>query len=135
MEVNMNENLQGVLKLDQIYFDSFEYQKLYEGRPSDKKLNMELTVQSSIEENTMEIVLKAEIVGPRLFSVKANLVGHFSINTGNIEAWKDNAVAIMFPYLRSQITLLTAQPDIMPIVLPSINVKKLLEEQEREVKE
>lgn len=38
---------------------------------------------------------------------------------------KNNTLAIMFPYVRSAITLLTAQPGLMPIVLPPINIAKL----------
>lgn len=38
-----------------------------------------------------------------------------------------NTMAILFPYLRSQVTLLTAQPDIEPVVLPAININALLQ--------
>lgn len=41
-----------------------------------------------------------------------------------------NTMAILFPYLRSQITLLTAQPDIEPVVLPPININALLKNME-----
>ena len=44
----------------------------------------------------------------------------------NFEQLKPNAVAIMFPFLRSQISLLTTQPDMIPVVLPAININKLL---------
>lgn len=37
----------------------------------------------------------------------------------------DNTVAIMFPFIRSQITLMTSQPGMQPIVLPPINATKL----------
>ena len=37
---------------------------------------------------------------------------------------KSNTVAIMFPYIRSQVTLLTTQPGMTPIVLPPINTIK-----------
>lgn len=37
---------------------------------------------------------------------------------------KSNTVAIMFPYIRSQVTLLTTQPGMIPIVLPPINTTK-----------
>ncbi len=33
---------------------------------------------------------------------------------------KTNTVAIMFPFIRSQVTLLTTQPGMTPIVLPPI---------------
>ncbi|MDO4487154.1 MAG: protein-export chaperone SecB [Bacillota bacterium] len=37
---------------------------------------------------------------------------------------KTNTVAIMFPFIRSQVTLLTTQPEMTPIVLPPINTAK-----------
>ena len=36
-----------------------------------------------------------------------------------------NTVAIMFPFIRSQVTLLTSQPGMTPIILPPINTQKL----------
>ena len=35
-----------------------------------------------------------------------------------------NTVAIMFPFIRSQVSLMTAQPGMMPVVLPPINTAK-----------
>lgn len=43
-----------------------------------------------------------------------------------------NTVAILFPYLRSEVTLITAQPDFIPIVIPPININALLENAARE---
>lgn len=43
-----------------------------------------------------------------------------------------NTLAIMFPYVRSQITLLTSQPGMEPIMLPPINIVSYLENQEPE---
>ncbi len=40
------------------------------------------------------------------------------------EIIEHNTVAIMFPYLRSQATLLTSQPGMAPVVLPLINTNK-----------
>ena len=39
-----------------------------------------------------------------------------------------NAVAILFPYVRSQITLLTSQPEVDSIVLPPVNIAKMVED-------
>lgn len=36
----------------------------------------------------------------------------------------NNTVAIMFPFIRSQVSLLTTQPGMIPIVLPAINTAK-----------
>ena len=39
---------------------------------------------------------------------------------------KQNTVAIMFPFIRSEITLLTSQPGMSPIVIPPLNINKML---------
>ena len=38
-----------------------------------------------------------------------------------------NAPAILFPYVRAQLSLLTAQPEMSPIVLPVVNFQKIYE--------
>ena len=49
---------------------------------------------------------------------------------------KRNTVAIIFPYIRSQITLLTAQPGMNAIVLPPININALLDDlDKKDIKE
>ena len=41
-----------------------------------------------------------------------------------------NTMAILFPYMRSQVTLMTSQPDIEPVVIPAININALLQNME-----
>lgn len=36
--------------------------------------------------------------------------------------YQENAIAILFPYLRSEVTLLTSQPGIEAICLPAMNI-------------
>ncbi len=36
-----------------------------------------------------------------------------------------NTIAIMFPFIRSQVTLLTSQPNMCPVILPTINTSNL----------
>ena len=38
---------------------------------------------------------------------------------------KTNTVAIMFPFIRSQVSLITTQPGMVPVVLPPINTARL----------
>lgn len=59
-------------------------------------------------------------------SIIAN--AHFEYETETYEKEesiiKANTVAIMFLFIRSQVTLLTTQPGMTPIVLPAINTTK-----------
>ena len=50
----------------------------------------------------------------------------FSVKEWREEAIRNaNTVAIKFSFIRSQVTLLTSQPGMTPIVLPAINTQKL----------
>ena len=44
------------------------------------------------------------------------------------EILENNTVAIMFPYLRAEISLITAQPGMAPIILPALNINELLKD-------
>ncbi len=65
-------------------------------------------------------------------NLSVSAVGVFSIPL-ELEArdyiCKANTVAIMFPFVRSEITLLTAQPGLMPIMLPPVDVNALMKDQ------
>ena len=45
---------------------------------------------------------------------------------------KVNTVAIIFPFIRSQISLLTMQPGLAPIMLPPMNLNALIDVDENE---
>ena len=42
-----------------------------------------------------------------------------------------NTLAIMFPYLRSYISIITTQPGMNPIVLPAMNIIALVNDQKK----
>ncbi len=52
--------------------------------------------------------------------------GKFSTGQENIELVERNAIAIMFPYIRSYISIITTQPSMQPIVLPAMNIVAML---------
>lgn len=43
----------------------------------------------------------------------------------------NNTIAILFPYLRSQLTLLTSQPEFEPIILPIMNINALMNDEDK----
>lgn len=97
--------------------------------------NLELGVQikrnlKKVADNSLEVLLEttisdiAEIV---FVNVKGRAV--FSSNQENIDIFEKNAIAIMFPYIRSYISLITTQPGMNPIVLPAMNIVAMINEQ------
>ena len=61
-------------------------------------------------------------------SVKVVASALFFMDNSDVELVRSimetNTVAIMFPFIRSQVSLLTTQPGLTPIVLPPINTAK-----------
>jgi len=70
---------------------------------------------------------------PVPFYAEAEIEGEFSIKSKEdiYPIIKMNAVAIMFPYLRSTLSMLTALMNIDPIVLPVINLVQMFENEEK----
>ena len=70
--------------------------------------------------------LSAEIVAKASFVFHSNGEDLDEEKKNNII--KNNTVAIMFPFIRSQVSLLTTQPGMAPIVLPPINTANFTDE-------
>ena len=59
------------------------------------------------------------------------MTGYFSIAEDNPQKdvlLQKNAIAIIFPYARSQMTLLTSQPETIPAVVPVVNINQLVDQ-------
>lgn len=50
----------------------------------------------------------------------------FSTQQENRNILEKNTIAIMFPYIRSYISIITTQPGMAPIVLPAMNIVALV---------
>ena len=68
------------------------------------------------------------------YQFEAAASGYFSVqnNPVGIDVLsRQNATAIIFPYIRSQISLLTAQPGMKPVVIPPMNIAAIASVAER----
>lgn len=95
--------------------------------------SLNVDIKKNIEKNkdhefTLKVVLK---VVKNDLQVNVTCVAGFSFmgEDKDIEEnlVRKNGMAIVFPFLRSQVTLLTSQPNMTPVVLPAININKILE--------
>lgn len=67
------------------------------------------------------------------FKMKVAIRGFFEIenNDENIN-FEPNAISILYPYIRSIVSTYTSSANVMPLILPVINVNKMLQDKERE---
>ncbi len=129
-----SKSIESVLKLNKIVFDKIEFKRL--GFENDNEL--ELEIQSNISQRQETEIYKVTLIlkgkKPEEYTLEISLSGFFSIETDdkltenlkNILVTK-NSVAILMPYLRSEVSLLTAQPEVKCVVLPAFNINNMLE--------
>lgn len=121
-------------KVNEVIFnnnDKFKNEK--SGIPFDIKIksNMEKNGQK-MNINLITKVYENAIEKNYPFSMTVNITGNFECKEEKPEMFYKNAIAIMYPYIRAIVSTYTALANINPLILPPINVNKLIEEQEKE---
>ena len=133
--MNKEKNIQSILVLNKMVFDKIEFKRL--GFSSDKELEVE--IQSNIAQKNDEAVYKVTLnlkgSKPDEYIFEISLTGFFTIEQEDTitEELRDiliskNTVSILMPYLRSEVSLLTAQPGMECVVLPVFNINKMMED-------
>ena len=110
-------------------FDRIEFDR--KGFKNTQELKFELQVQIGLNEDDLyKVTLVLNGTKQDEYNVVISLSGFFRFE-GQVEdkivrdLINKNAVAILMPYLRSELTLLTAQPDTDSVVLPPFNINKM----------
>lgn len=89
-------------------------------------LELEVHIERSlnkISEEHYEIVLDTTVSDKEenvFVYVKGRAI--FLSQDENMDILEKNTIAIMFPYIRSYISIITTQPGMNPIVLPAMNI-------------
>lgn len=134
----MKKDIKSVLSMDNLIFDKIDFERI--GSKNDLnefEFQMEIAIGHSIKTDAYRVTLKMNGVKQEEYSLNISLTGFFTFDADEKlddpfknELIQNNAVAIMMPYLRSQISLLTAQPNVDCVVLPPFNINKMLSDQQ-----
>lgn len=124
-------NYNSVLNLKRLVFDKIEFDR--KGFKNDEKLKFELQAQIGFDEDGIyKVTLVLNGAKKDEYDIVISVSGFFRVD-GQVEdktaenLITKNAVAILMPYLRSELTLLTAQPNTESVVLPPFNINKMFE--------
>ena len=125
------DNAVSSLRLDKLYFNRILFNRIKtEEDVGSSQVKVHIGVSDPItEKDTFEMGITAIIEDEHKYHLEVELSGRFYVDGGLTEENKylsKNAAAIMFPYLRSEITLLTSQPDLKPVVLPPLNINNIM---------
>ncbi|MDR4970573.1 MULTISPECIES: protein-export chaperone SecB [Bacillus cereus group] len=126
----------------------YKYNPVFDVEEGEANLSPEIEFNLDLVHNdihkallTLTIALGDENLESNSFFVKAKVLGEFHFKTKeDIEAekalrfYKENGLAILFPYVRSLISDLTSKGNETPVILPTFNIVRLLNEHEKKEK-
>lgn len=110
----------------------FEYNENFKERPVEIEFKIDKNIR--YDKNKMTVDLNVEIFEREEkypFYMKVSIRGFFTIENNEEEInFEPNAIAILYPYVRAIVSTYTANANITPLMLPTINVNKLIKDQE-----
>lgn len=122
------------LHMLKVVFDNISFERKGFENDNTTKYSCGINI-GKISDGHFRVNLVARADKKNEFSAKISISGFFEVeeNSENKDnLLKQNAVAILYPYLRSEFTILTAQPNTQPIILPVVNIVDMVENSEEE---
>lgn len=98
-------------------------------------LNFEITSKVDSNEQNADVTLCLTLFADAEennypFEMELNVTGHFRVTedvvAGEGDLFRLNAISILFPYVRALVTTFTSNCNVSPLILPPINVHKVL---------
>lgn len=123
---NLN-NVKSTLALKNLYFESENFRATgLKNTTEEAQVGFGiLPLEVNGKDFCVKLECRAEVASS--FKLQIIIVGEFVVEDEQmIERLMPNAVAILFPYLRSEVSLITTKPNVAPIVLPPVNINALL---------
>ena len=130
-----DEKLVSKLKLERLSFEEITYSRdLNAAVIPEYEMNFTRQVSAHEDQKHFRVSLTANVwtKDADTIKVKVTIVGVFFCDCEDewikSELINKNSLSILFPYLRSQISLVTTQPDMPPITIQPINIVGLFGE-------
>ena len=130
----MHGDVRSVLKMDNVVFDRISFER--HGFLQKEDADIEFQMGTHIVQDALgkyRVILKVTAEKAEEYTVEVQITGYCEIDEccpDKDVLLKKNAVAILFPYVRAELSLLTAQPGTEPIVLPVVNIAAMMDQAE-----
>lgn len=129
-----DEKVSSVLKLDRVVFNEISFKRLgFKKGETNTRFGLGRNVKK-ISDGQYQVSLSAKVERANEYEAFVSISGYCEIDESDPQKdiiLKENTVAILFPYVRAELTLITAQPETDPLVLPAVNIKAMLDEAEK----
>ena len=123
---------ESALQINPVVFDELTFKRLSNKHFGESKVQLKIgQIIQKLKDSHYRVIIKVEAVQEEEFSATVQISGYCTIDENDPakdQLLKRNTLAILFPYIRSELTLLTAQPETDPIVWPVMNIQAMMDE-------
>lgn len=132
------KSLMSELKIPHVVFDEISFKRTgFKNNKSTAKLSFQSSIAKT-SDGHYRVSLQANVIKADEYIANVQVTGFCEIDEKcsiKDTLLEQNAVAILFPYIRSELTLITSQPETDPVVLPVININAMLREAKKSAEE
>ena len=118
------------LKLNALVFDEIVFKRLEMHSENELEVTFSISIGTNIaksDEKKVSVRISGEKRDEYTFEIQASVFFSYEGNASDTII-QQNAVAIVMPYIRSEVSILTAQPGVEPGVLPPFNIVEMMKE-------
>lgn len=135
----MESKYESSLKFNKYVVNKIIFKNNDNFKQDSERMSIDFNIHKSIvkKNNNMEVKLFTQIFSKAEennypFEMEVVLTGYFTeINNKEDVNFEPNAIAILYPYIRAIVSTYTASANVNALILPAINVNKLIEEQNK----
>lgn len=129
-------SIKSALEMQDLFFSEFSFAQKRSSAIKKISTNIAVSYATKVDDKNqvkVQIDLTIKDEGEEL-SLFLRAIGYFKLilededNMLAEQILKKNTVSIMLPYIRSQVSLLTTQPGLTPIMLQPIDVNELIKD-------
>lgn len=124
------QEIRSDMSMTAFYFESIEFKR--KKQISNGEVRIDITPSYDLDGEVKRVTLLVKAIKGEEFALEVKAVSEFNftsnlqdVETQNVML-QTNAVAMMFPFVRSMVIQITAQPNMVPIIIPTINTIKMV---------
>lgn len=129
MAETSKEKYESILRMNHVVFDELSFERCgFKNAKGSTDFEIKVGI-NKLHDGDYRVAVNIEATRTDEYTAHVRISGYFSIDEGSENKdllLKQNAVAILFPYIRSELTLLTTQPETQPIILPVMNIAAMM---------
>ena len=135
----MEQKYESILRFNKYIVNEINFKNNDKFKQSTERISIDFRIYKEIvkNNNNMEVKLTTKIFTDAEknnypFEMEVILTGYFTeVDNENNVNFEPNAIAILYPYVRAIVSTYTASANVNSLILPAINVNKLVEDQQK----